>query len=77
MGDTVKTDDWTTETVGIHKADDIDVGTIVVINCDVIYVAVVSIVSINAVVSGAVISGNVGVGDKAVVSIHWFNSCSS
>ena len=30
MGDTVKTDDWITETVGTHKADDIDVGTIVV-----------------------------------------------
>ena len=30
MGDTVKTDDLTMETVGAHKADDIDVGTIVV-----------------------------------------------
>ena len=50
MGDTVRTDDLIIETVDTHKADDIDVGTIVVITCVVIYVMVVSIGSISIVV---------------------------
>ena len=50
MGDTVKTDDLIIETVGTHKTDNIDVGTIVVITCVVKYVLIVSIGSISIVV---------------------------